>query len=103
MDNRTKLALDACAGMTDEDIAGRGHEGFIKMIIRKRTYAAMFRKAMETLKSQSERIDLLENELVIARKSIEHLVLLDSEVKNPIDVKQVLSAITLKHKDEPLH
>lgn len=43
MTNRTALALAACDGLTDQDLADRGPQGFKKMIERKRKYAAAAR------------------------------------------------------------
>lgn len=39
MTDRTTLALAACAGLNDAELAQRGAEGFKKMIQRKRKYA----------------------------------------------------------------
>lgn len=52
MADRTTLALKACEGMTDEDLAQRGDKGFSKMIIRKRAYAAAARQ----LANQNEKL-----------------------------------------------
>ena len=39
MTDRTTLALAACAGLSDAELAERGNQGYAKMIQRKRKYA----------------------------------------------------------------
>lgn len=39
MTDRTTLALAACAGISDTELAERGNQGYAKMIQRKRKYA----------------------------------------------------------------
>lgn len=43
MTDRTTLALAACQGLSDAELAQRGPQGFGKMIQRKRKYAAAAR------------------------------------------------------------
>ena len=64
MTSRIQLALAACEGLTDEELAKRGAGSFAKMINRKRQYAA----AARTLKAAS---DVMGNELALTIKQME--------------------------------
>ena len=87
MKSRIELALDACSGLTDEELAKRGNGSFAKMIERKRNYAF----AARSLNSTQE---VLMAELKSARKQL-------AAAQEEVGKAQALIAM-LEHLDAPV-
>lgn len=80
MTDRTTLALAACAGLDDAELAKRGPQGFKKMIERKRKYAAAARLLaaglpgmQKTIAKQQAEIEKLKVQNKILQAQVETL------------------------------
>lgn len=93
---RIALALAACVGLPDKDLAKRGPLAFPKMILRKRGYAAAARKlAAENVALKAA---LAKAEATIA--SYQELEALDAlGVSDTTQAQQLLAGITGKKAD----
>lgn len=87
MKSRIELALDACSGLTDEELTQRGKGSFAKMIERKRNYAF----AARSLNSTQE---VLMSELKNARKQL-------AAAQEQVGKAQALIAM-IEHLDAPI-
>lgn len=99
MTDRTSLALAACSGLSDAELADRGPQGFKKMIERKRKYAHAARTlviasaALEAqLSAAQARIAQLEQQ-VATYKAIEKL---DAPVEDTSQAADMLASISKK-------
>lgn len=94
---RTQLALAACEGLSDAELAERGAQGFAKMIIRKRTYATAARaldKANQKLAGDNK---ALKDQLAaITAKYDELLASTQPQVDDLADAEQALAKFTGK-------
>jgi uncharacterized protein YlxW (UPF0749 family) len=101
MTDRTTLALAACQGLTDEDLAQRGAAGFAKMIDRKRKYATAARtlavggakilKANETL---SKQVAELQEQVAKLKTTMDALQNLDAPVTDTSEAATMLAALS---------
>lgn len=98
MTNRITLAMNACAGLTDEELEARGKGSFAKMINRKRQYAA----AARSLKASSDvvgkefklamaQLQKAQEELAKAQATIAALEALDAPVGDTSEADAMLS------------
>lgn len=97
--NRADLALAACQGLTDAELADRGPQGFKKMIERKRKYATAARiltvgttKLSQELKIARQRIADLEKQ-VATYQSLEKL---DSPIDDTTQAASLLANLGKK-------
>jgi hypothetical protein len=87
--NRTELALKACEGLSDAELAERGEAGFKKMIERKRAYAGKFRglaqmvatKVAPEIQAKDKRIAELEAQLADVTAKYDELLAASVEGK----------------------
>ena len=96
MTDRTTLALAACQGMTDEDLAKRGPAGFAKMIDRKRKYAFVARTLAASVPAMKKRIADLEQQLALAKSQIAELQALDAPVTDTTEAAALLASLGKK-------
>lgn len=101
--NRITLALAACEGLTDEELAQRGAGGFKKMIERKREYATRSHaKELSIgilkigLRTSSVVVAKLQDELAKAHMTIQTLESLNEPVTHVTDATKMLEGI-IKH------
>lgn len=94
--DRTTLALAACKGLTDEELAQRGPEGFRKMRDRKRQYATAARMLAKGMELAEARIAKLQHELAAARQQLQALEQLDSPVTDTAQAAEMLAGIAKK-------
>lgn len=96
MTDRTTLALAACAGLTDTELAERGAQGFKKMRDRKRQYANAARMLAKGMELAEAKIASLEKQLDAAKKQIATLEQLDAPVTDTTQAADMLTAIAGK-------
>jgi hypothetical protein len=96
MTDRTTLALAACQGMTDDDLAARGPGGFAKMIDRKRRYATAARALDAMARLAAARIKSMGRELEAAQAQLAALEQLDAPVGDTSQAMSMLAAIAAK-------
>lgn len=103
MTDRITLAINACAGLSDEELIKRGYGGFAKMINRKRQYAT----AARTFKAASDvvskelgtamaRLHAAQMELAKAQDTIAALEMLDAPIVDTSEADAMLSAALKK-------
>lgn len=96
MTDRATLALAACQGLDDTDLAQRGAQGFKNMIDRKRKYAAAARILAVANEHLAKELAKTQAALKAAQAQITTLEQLDAPVG---DTSQALSMLTaLAHK-----
>jgi hypothetical protein len=93
MTDRTTLALAACAGLTDAELAERGANGYRKMRDRKRQYATAARMLAKGMELAEAKIAALEKQLASARKHAAALEKLDIPVTDTTQAADMLAAI----------
>jgi hypothetical protein len=98
---RIDLALAACEGMSDEELAQRGAGGYKAMRDRKRDYAAKFRTLAVGLPAVKKQIDAsdteisgLKQKLAVAESQLAQLKALDA----PMDDTSASAAAALMAK-----
>ena len=91
MTDRATLALAACQGLDDTDLAQRGAQGFKNMIDRKRKYAAAARILVVTNQHLAKELAKTQSALKAAQAQITTLEQLDAPVG---DTSQALSMLT---------
>lgn len=97
MKTRSELEAAACKGMTNEDLANRGEEGYGKMIMRKRYYAAGARMAAAAAQQLKKDLDAALERIATLEKSIVQLDALSKPVENTAEIDLILSSIMTKH------
>ncbi len=100
MTDRTSLALAACQGLSDDELAQRGLSGFAKMINRKRTYATAARGLYAVCKKQEQEIAKLQAELAQAKATIAQLEALDAPIGDTAEADQLIAGIMKSAKGE---
>ena len=96
MTDCTTLALAACAGISDAELAERGNQGYAKMIQRKRKYAQAARLMAVANAHLAKGLAKTQAALKAAQAQITTLEQLDAPVG---DTSQALSMLTaLAHK-----
>lgn len=96
MKDRTTLAIAACEGLTNEDLAQRGAGAFAKMIERKRKYAFAARTLADTLSAAKKTIDNLQQQLALAQAQIATMQELDAPVPDTTEAAALLASISVK-------
>lgn len=96
MKDRTTLALEACQGLSDKELAQRGPAGFSKMIERKRKYAAVARLLDKVAKDQLKEIDKLKLQIKILTTQVETMTSLDAPVTDTSEASSMLAAFAAK-------
>jgi len=103
MTDRTSLALAACKGLTDQELAERGVEGYRKMRDRKRHYAAMARgmaavilQAKEELEKKDKHIAALTNRIAQMQMTINEMQSLDAPVGDTTQAASLLANLGKK-------
>lgn len=90
---RIALALAACQGLTDDDLAARGPGGFAKMIDRKRRYATAARTLDVVVKMAAARLKDTTAKLELAQAQLASLAALDAPVADTTQAAGMLAAI----------
>ena len=94
--HRIALALAACAGLNDAELAKRGQGAFFAMIDRKRKYAAAARILAVTNELLAKELAQAKKALAAAQAELAEIKALDAPVG---DTTQALSMLTaLAHK-----
>jgi hypothetical protein len=96
MKDRTALALEACQGMSDADLAKQGPAGFVKMVLRKRAYAGAARTLAATAKAQAAKIKQLELQIKILKTQVETLESYDTPTDDLSTAAGMLAAVMKK-------
>ena len=103
MTDRNTLALAACKGMTDEDLAQRGPAAFAKMIDRKRKYATAARtlavggaKILAANKVLEQQVAHLQDQLAKAKAQIALLQELDEPVTDTSIAAELIASFSKK-------
>lgn len=103
MTDRTTLALAACEGLPDAELAERGAQGFKKMIERKRKYAAAFRMTsaagvavVQELKKATAKAEELQAKLDKANATIAALQAMDTPVSDTTQAADMLKNLGKK-------
>lgn len=96
MTDRATLALAACQGIDDADLAQRGTQGFKNMIDRKRKYATAARLLAVTNQHLAQELAQAKKALAAAQAELAEIKALDAPVG---DTSQALAMLTaLAHK-----
>lgn len=102
MTDRTTLALAACAGLSDTELADRGPQGFKKMIERKRGYAKAARtmamvNAQLAIQMKQAKAKLAELEAKIA--TLEAIEQMDAPINDTTQAANLLAALSKTQGD----
>jgi hypothetical protein len=93
MTYRTTLALAACAGISDAELAERGDQGFKKMRDRKRVYAKAARMLAKGMELAEAKIADLQKQLDAAKMHTAALEQLDAPVTDTTQAAGLLAAL----------
>ena len=93
MTDRITLALAACEGLSNEELAQRGAGGFKAMIERKRTYARAARHMYATLQGLVPAAAAQAKELTAIKTNIEALEQMDKPVEDVSQAAELLANI----------
>ena len=96
MTDRTTLALAACAGISDAELAERGTQGYAKMIQRKRKYAAAARLLAVANAQLAKELAKTQAALKAAQAQITALEQLDAPVGDTSLAAGMLASIAAK-------
>lgn len=91
--NRIALALAACEGLSDADLAQRGAGAFKSMIERKRAYAKSARYYGSVLEKLVPLAEAQAKELAAVKASFETLEQLDQPVEDVSEAAALLAGI----------
>jgi cell division protein FtsB len=96
MTDRTTLALAACQGLSDAELAERGTGGYLKMRDRKRKYSTAAK--MLYVAGQKQHAELQKAQARIAQLEAEVAALkaLQADVEDTTEAAQMLQAISAK-------
>ena len=90
---RIALALAACEGMSNEELAKRGKGGFKAMIERKRSYAKASRHYHAVLEKLAPMAKAQAKELAAMKASFEALEQLDKPIEDVSEAAALLANI----------
>lgn len=96
MTDRTTLALAACAGIDDAELAQRGAQGFKAMIERKRKYAAAARMAALANEVLAQELKQTRKDLAAVKAQLTALEQLDAPVGDTSQAAGMLAHIAAK-------
>ena len=96
MTDRTTLALAACAGISDTELAERGTQGYTKTIQRKRKYAAAARLLAVANAQLAKELAKTQAALKAAQAQITALEQLDAPVGDTALAAGILASIAAK-------
>ena len=96
MTDRTTIALAACKGMTDADLAQRGTAGFAKMIDRKRKYATAARTLAAAGNKLATENEALKKQVAALQAQLATLEQLDAPVTDTSAAQSLLAGIKAK-------
>lgn len=99
MTDRTTLALAACQGLSDAELADRGPQSFKKMIERKRKYAASARILIVTAVQQEKKIEALKAQVAALTQQVatfQAIEKLEAPVDDTTQAASMLASIASK-------
>ena len=96
MTDRTTLALAACAGISDAELAERGTQGYAKMIQRKRKYAQAARMLAVANAHLAKELAKTQAALKAAQAQLTTLEQLDAPVGDTALAAGMLASIAAK-------
>lgn len=96
MTDRTTLALAACQGLTDEELAQRGPEGYRKMRDRKRQYATAARMLAKGMEMAEAKIAKLQDQVAKLQARVAALQELDAPVTDTSEAASLLANLAKK-------
>ena len=96
---RIALALAACEGLSDAELAQRGAGGFKAMIERKRSYAAAARHLHAVLEKVAPAAQAQAKELAALKESFATLEQLDAPVVDVSEAAALLAGLSGKASD----
>ena len=96
MTDRTTLALAACQGLDDTELAQRGAQGFAKMIQRKRKYAAAARLLAVANAQLAKELAKTQAALKAAQAQLTTLEQLDAPISDTSQASSMLASIAAK-------
>jgi len=96
MTDRTTLALAACAGLSDAELAQRGAQGYAKMIERKRKYAAAARLVATANEVLAKELAKTKAALKAAQAQLTTLEQLDTPISDTTQAMGMLANIAAK-------
>lgn len=96
MTDRTTLALAACQGLSDTELAERGQAGYQKMRDRKRHYAGLARAVTLALAVQNKHVKQLQAQVAQLQATIAELQNLDAPVTDTSAAAAMLAGIGKK-------
>lgn len=96
--SRTELALAACAGLSDEELAKRGKGAFAAMIQRKRAYASAARITAGQLEKVSKKLAAQDKQIAELQAKLTAMMAgqLDAPVEDTSMAACVLASIANK-------
>ena len=97
--DRITLALSACVGMTDAELAERGPQAFSKMITRKRKYASVARFLAVGMTEMKKNLDATSEQLKKATSNLAQLEALDKPVTDTSQAAGMLAAFNKKEAE----
>ena len=100
MTDRANLALAACAGLSDAELAERGNQGYAKMIQRKRKYAAAARLLAVANAQLTKELAQAKAALKAAQAQLTTLEQLDAPVDDTTLAAGMLASIAAKPAPE---
>ena len=94
MTDRTTLALAACTGLSDAELAERGASAFARMITRKRQYATAARTMTAVSKKLLTENAELAKQLAQAQATIKALQELDAPITDTTEAAGLLAGLS---------
>lgn len=96
MTDRTTLALAACQGLDDAELAQRGAGGYQKMRDRKRHYASLARAASIGLKMAAKQMKEQQAKIAQLEATIAELQNLDAPITDTSEAANLLAGLNKK-------
>ena len=93
---RIALALAACEGLTNEELAQRGPGGFKAMIERKRNYANAARHFAAILKQAGKKVQALQQQLIAQQATMATIEQMDKPVADVSAAAALLAGLQAK-------
>ncbi|MEN6544481.1 MAG: hypothetical protein ABFE07_00395 [Armatimonadia bacterium] len=96
MADRIALALAACEGLTNEELAARGAGSFKKMIRRKRMYATVARGLAMDVQVVAGKLAKAQDEAAKAKATASMLESLDAPITDTSQAQELLASALQK-------